>query len=125
MKQVRATTKALREYSDILDDVQKYYKALREHTLIIGLDSSSKGSRAVFSLCFYNTKEHRLNHFSRMLDRLGFKQRKNARYYGDFVTHCAGRFSLFILDNIGGALRAAGFELPNDYHDLIQYQEVI
>lgn len=115
----------LNEYSDILKCVSKYIKALREHTLIIALDSKSKGDKAVFSLAYYEVDEHRLVHFARMLERLGFKQSKNGKYYGDFITHCAGRHSLFILDNIGGELRRIGFELPDDYPHLIQYQEVI
>lgn len=115
----------MNEYSDILKDVANYIKALREHTLIIAIDSLSKNSKAVFSLAYYDVDEHRLVHFARMLSRLGFKQRKGGKYYGDFITHCAGRFSLFILDNIGQELSRIGFELPNDYPHLIQYQEVI
>lgn len=58
-----------------------------------------------------------------MLMELGFKQwRKQSNL---FVTYCAGSFSLYILDNIGNALKGKGVELPTDFYNLIQYQHCI
>lgn len=101
--------------------VQNFFEALRQKTLLIIIDSASKNEKAVFSLVSF--KDGKYIDYSKMLKELGFKQ-----YRGEddlFVTYCAGRFSLFILDNIGSELRGRCIELPDDFYNNIQYQQHI
>ena len=104
----------------------EFFKALKEKTLLIIIDSASKNDKAVFSLVSFKHKNDCGGGFldySNMLEELGFK------HYGNhddlFITYCAGRFSLFILDNIGSELRRRGIKLPRNYNDWIQYQNRI
>lgn len=98
-----------------------FFKAVKEHSLLIIIDSASKNDKAVFSLVHWKDGKHET--FSRMLNELGFKQYRKEDDL--FVTHCAGRFSLYILCNIGGELRNKGVKLPEWYYDEIHYQSVI
>ena len=101
--------------------VQDFFEALRQKTLLIIIDSASKNEKAVFSIVSF--KDGKFIRFSPMLAELGFKGwSKDCEY---FITYCAGRFSLFILDNIGSELRGKGIELPDDFYDIIQYQQCI
>ena len=101
--------------------VQDFFDALRQKTLLVIIDTASKNEKAVFSLV--SMADGELLRFSPMLMELGFKQwRKQSDL---FVTYCAGRFSLFILDRIGNALKGKDVELPTDFHNLIQYQHCI
>jgi len=101
--------------------VAAFFEALRKKTLLVIIDTASKNEKAVFSLVSMDGGE--MQRFSPMLMHLGFKQyRKQDDLY---VTYCAGRFSLYILDNIGTALKGKGVELPNDFYNLIQYQHCI
>ena len=101
--------------------VADFFEALRKKTLLVIIDTASKNEKAVFSLV--SLVDGKMQRFSPMLTELGFKN------YGKqndlFVTYCAGRFSLFILDNIGHNLRGKGVELPTDFYNLIQYQHCI
>lgn len=106
--------------------VAKFFKALEEKTILIIIDSASKADKAVFSLVYFREKNNPCYGFENlapMLRELGFKNYRNETSL--FVTHCAGRFSLFILDNIGQELKRKGIELPDNYHALIQSQNVI
>ena len=101
--------------------VADFFEALSKKTLVVIIDTASKNEKAVFSLV--SMTDGKMTRFSPMLSELGFKQyRKQNDLY---VTYCAGRFSLFILDNIGSALKGKGVELPTDYYNLIQYQHCI
>ena len=101
--------------------VAAFFEALRKKTQLVIIDTASKNEKAVFSLVSMTDGE--LLRFSPMLMELGFKQwRKQSDL---FVTYCAGRFSLYILDNIGNALKGKGVELPTDFYNLIQYQHCI
>jgi hypothetical protein len=105
--------------------VKGFFKALKEKTLLIIIDSTSKGSTAVFSLVSFAKKNDAYcgyKDYAPMLKELGFKQRKNESL---FSTGCAGRFSLYILDNIGIELKGHGVRLPKNYHNWIQYQNCI
>lgn len=101
--------------------VADFFNALRKKTLLIIIDTASKNEKAVFSLV--SMDGGKMQRFSPMLMELGFKN------YGTqkdlFVTYCAGRFSLFILDNIGSKLRGKGVELPDDFWSNIQEQHSI
>ena len=101
--------------------VQSFFEALRRKSLLIIIDTASKNSRAVFSLVSFNGDKY-IN-YSNMLSELGF------RNYGKeddlFITHCAGRFSLYILDNIGDELKGNGIQLPEDFYEIIQSQQCI
>lgn len=101
--------------------VADFFEALRKKTLLIIIDTASKNEKAVFSLV--SMTDGNMTRFSPMLSELGFKQygKQNDLY----VTYCAGRFSLFILDNIGSALKGKGVELPTDFYMSIQYQHCI
>lgn len=104
------------------EHVNCFFKAVKEHTLLIIIDSKSKGSKAVFSLVYYNEKVRRYNTFSYLLKYLGFR---NSTDDDLFITHCAGRYSLFILDNIGQELKKKGVKLPEWWYKEIQNQNVI
>ena len=104
------------------EKVEGFFQAVKEHTLLIIIDSKSKGSKAVFSLAYYDARTRNYYTFSWMLRELGFEQSTDDDL---FITHCAGRYSLFILDNIGGALREKGIELPGWWNKEIQNQNVI
>lgn len=113
---------AARVEKEIINNFAKtFFEALRQKTLLIIIDTASKNEKAVFSLV--SLKDGKMLRFSPMLRLLGFKE---YRQQGDlFVTYCAGRFSLYILDNVGNKLRGNGIELPNDFYNLIQYQYCI
>lgn len=104
------------------EKTKEFFTAVKEHTLLIIIDSKSKGSKAVFSLVYYDTKMRNYYTFSWMLRELGFKQSTDDDL---FITHCAGRYSLFILDNIGIELRKRGVELPEWWYKEIQNQNSI
>lgn len=101
--------------------VADFFEALRKKTLLIIIDTASKNEKAVFSLV--SMTDGNMTRFSPMLSELGFKQygKQNDLY----VTYCDGLFSLFILDNIGSALKGKGVELPTDFYKSIQYQHCI
>lgn len=101
--------------------VQDFFEALRQKTLLIIIDSASKNEKAVFSLV--SIKDGQMLRFSPMLMELGFKNYRKERDL--FFTYCAGRFSLYILDNIDSKLSGRGVELPTDFYNLIQYQHHI
>lgn len=106
--------------------VSEFFKAVKEKTLLIIIDSASKNEKAVFSLVSFKKKHSHYCGFTRhsnMLSELGFKcYRKEDDL---FVTYCAGRFSLYILDNIGNELRGRGVKLPKWWFDAIQCQNCI
>ena len=97
--------------------------AMREKTALLIVDSTSKGDKCVFSLVYYDKERKCYNAFSPLLKNLGFRQSKVD--YSLFITHCAGRFSLYVFDNIGIELKQHVFELPNDWFDIIQSQNAI
>jgi len=103
--------------------VKDFFKAIKDKTLLIIHDSASKNEKAVFSLVSFDKKNNNYKYYSDMLKELGFKN------YGKeddlFITYCAGRHSLFILDNIGSELRGRNIRLPKGYFDMIQYQNRI
>jgi hypothetical protein len=101
--------------------VQDFFEALRQKTLLVIIDSASKNDKAVFSLVSFKDSEYIV--YSPMLKELGF--RKFRKEEDLFVTYCAGRFRLYILDNIGTELRHKGVELPDDYFNIIQSQNAI
>ena len=106
--------------------VKSFFKAIKEKTLLIIIDTSSKGYTARFSLVSFkkkNSYNYGYEEYSGMLKEIGFK--KYGKYDEVFVTECAGRFSLYILSNIGDALRQHGVRLPKDYYNLINYQNCI
>lgn len=102
--------------------IKEFFTAVKRHTLLIIIDSKSKGSKAVFSLVYYDTQNKNYYTFSWMLRELGFKQSTDDDL---FITHCAGRYSLFILDNIGIELKKRGVELPEWWNKEIQNQNSI
>ena len=104
------------------EQVERFFQAVKDHTLLIIIDSKSIGSKAVFSLVYYDTKNKNYYTFSWMLRNLGFRQSTDDEL---FITHCAGRYSLFILDNIGQELKGKGIEMPGWWNNEIQYQNVI
>lgn len=104
------------------EKIKEFFTAVKKHTLLIIIDSKSKGSKAVFSLVYYDTKTRNYYTFSWMLRELGFRQSTDSDL---FITHCAGRYSLFILDNIGIELMKRGVELPEWWDKEIQNQNSI
>lgn len=105
--------------------VKWFFKAIKEKTLLIIIDSSSKNERAVFSLVSFNKKHDASSgyiNYAKMLKELGFKNSKDESL---FVTYCAGRYSLYILDNIGNALKGKNIRLPKEWYNMIQYQNCI
>lgn len=106
--------------------VSEFFKAVKENTLLIIIDSASKYEKAVFSLVSFRKKNspyYGYQDYSPMLKEIGMKN--FGRHEDLFVTHCAGRFSLYILDNIGIELKRYGVKLPKDWHTHIQSQNCI
>lgn len=102
--------------------VQCFFEALKKKTILIIIDSASSGDKAVFSLVSFTDFGNWIN-YAAMLKELGFKNYRNEDNL--FVTYCAGRFSLFILDNIGVELSKKGIELPKEFFNDIQNQHHI
>lgn len=105
--------------------VQEFFKAVKEKTILIIIDSASKGYKAVFSIVSFREKHneyHGYTNYAPMLRELGFRNRRDDSL---FITYCAGRFSLFILDNIGQELKRHGVRLPKGWDEWIQYQNCI
>ncbi len=109
---------------DILkDQFNELVKAMRNKTALLIVDSSSKAEKCVFSLVYFDMELKKYCAFSPLLREIGIRQSK--RDYNLFITYCAGRFSLYVWDNIGIELKNHGFELPDDWYDLIQNQNAI
>lgn len=106
--------------------VKAFFKAIKEKTVLIVIDSASKNEKAVFSLVSFKQKndgQQGYTDYAAMLKELGFR---NYRGEGSlFVTYCAGRFRLYILDNIGTELKNHGVRLPKGWYDWIQWQNCI
>lgn len=106
--------------------LKELFKAVKEKTLLIIIDSASKYDKAVFSLVSFKEKNSPgsgYTSYAPLLKEIGLKN-----YRGEselFVTHCAGRFSLYILDNVGILLMVKGVKLPKGWHDQIQSQNCI
>lgn len=102
--------------------LKEFFKAVKQKKLLIIIDTASKNEKAVFSLVSFSKKNGYTN-YSDLLKEIGMKN------YGKeddlFVTYCAGRFSLFILDNIGNYLRGKGVRLPKGWYEWIQRQNCI
>lgn len=98
-----------------------FFKALKQQKLLMIIDSASKNEKAVFSLVSFT--RGKLVEYSDWLKELGFKQYRQEDVL--FVTYCAGRFSLFILDNIGHALRGRGVRLSRNFYNDIQRQKAM
>ena len=112
-----------KEHFDFM--VKCFFKAVKQKTILIIIDSASKYDRAVFSIVSFNKKNDASSgyiNYALMLKELGFKNGKDNSL---FVTYCAGRFSLYILDNIGSALKGKGVKLPKEWNNMIQYQNCI
>lgn len=103
------------------DLLKEFFSAVKNHKLLIIIDSASKDGRAIFSLVSYKKGKY-VDYFT-LLRELGFKNYKDEPSL--FVTYCAGRFSLYILDNIGIELKEKGVRLPKYWYDEIQRQNVI
>lgn len=106
--------------------VQEFFKAVKEKTLLIIIDSASKYEKAVFSIVSFREKNnygHGYENYAPMLKEIGMKN--YGKHEDLFVTYCAGRFSLFILDNIGNEIKKHGVKLPKDWHNWIQSQNCI
>lgn len=105
--------------------VKDFFKALKEKTILIIIDSTSRNMTAVFSIVSFVKKHdayYGYKDYAPMLKELGFKQKKSESL---FSTGCAGRFSLYILYNIGQELRKHGVKLPKGWDSWIQYQNTI
>jgi len=100
---------------------KKFFQALKKKTLLIIIDSASKNEKAIFSLVSFSGGK--LVNYSGWLKELGFKQYRKEDVL--FVTYCAGRLSLFILDNIGNELRGRGVRLSRSFYNDIQHQQII
>lgn len=102
--------------------LKEFFKAVKQKKLLIIIDTASKNEKAVFSLVSFS-KKNGYTKYSNLLKEIGMKN------YGKeddlFVTYCSGRFSLFILDNIGNYLRGKGVRLPKGWYEWIQRQNCI
>lgn len=112
-----------------LDFASRFLKAVKEKTLLVIIDSSSRGEgNAHFSLVSFHHKHDAsqgYTDFAPLLRELGFRAVGKSPYTSRFSHACAGRYDLFILDAIGHRLRAAGVKLPKDYFHIIQHNNVI
>jgi len=103
------------------EKLNEFFNAVKKHTLLIIIDSKSKGSKAVFKLAYFDSEKKTYYSLHAMLIELGLEMVGGYR----FITYCAGRYSYYILDNIGMALRNKGVELPEWWEQEIQKQNVI
>lgn len=105
------------------DQFDELVKSMRNKTALLIIDSSSKAEKCVFSLIYFDPELKKYYAFSPLLKGIGIRQsRKDVDL---FITYCAGRYALYVWDNIESALRKYGFELPDDWHVLIQNQNAI
>lgn len=107
----------------MIDQFNELVKALREKTALLIVDSKSKYEKCVFSLGYFDVERKTFNTFSYLLKKIGFRQSKSD--VNLFTTYCAGRFNLWVFENIGQELRGAGFTLPNDWNEIIYNQNSI
>lgn len=105
------------------DQFNELVKAMRHKTALLIIDSQSKAEKCVFSLIYFDTEFKTYRAFSPLLRKIGIRQSK--RDVDLFITYCAGRFALYVWDNIGIELKKHGFELPDDWYNLIQNQNAI
>lgn len=59
--------------------------------------------------------------YDALLEYLGFHRYDD----GSFRTYCAGRISLYVMDNILSELRQYGFEILDGFFDVIQHTQSI
>lgn len=105
--------------------VDFYLSALREHRLLVIIDSSSKGDKAQFRLVAYRPDNGIFYSCAPFLLELGFKPSK--RHSEQFICYCAGRYSFFILDRIGELLskrvenfnRSEYYVLVDNFHNVM------
>ena len=107
----------------IKEQFNELVKAMRNKTALLIVDSTSKAEKCVFSLVYFDTEFKKYYTFSPLLKEIGIRQSK--KDVNLFITYCAGRYALYILDNIGMELKKHGFELPDDWYNLIQNQNAI
>lgn len=106
--------------------VKAFFKAVKERTLLVIIDSASRNYKAVFSLVSFKKKNdpsYGYIDYANMLKELGFKNYRDER--SKFINYCAGRYSLYILDSIEEALRNRGVKIPKGWYDQVQYQNTI
>ena len=109
---------------DILkDQFRELVKSMRNKTALLIVDSSSKAEKCVFSLIYFDAELKKYYAFSPLLKGIGIRQSK--KDVDLFITYCAGRYALYVWDNIGIELKKHGFELPDDWYNLIQNQNAI
>lgn len=103
--------------------LKKFLSAVRTEKLLIIIDSASKGYNAVFSIVSYDAKRKEYQDYHPLLRELGFKN-----YHGErslFKTECAGKFRVYIMDDIGTELRIKGVRLPKWWHVKFDRQQAI
>lgn len=106
--------------------VKAFFKAVKERTLLVIIDSASRNEKAVFSLVSFKKKNdpfYGYIDYANMLKELGFKNYRDKR--SKFINYCAGRYSLYILDSIKEALRNRGVKIPIGWYDQVQDQHAI
>lgn len=108
---------------EIIEQYNEYISALREKRILLVVDSKSKAEKCVFSLVHYDLQNKRYYDFSNLLSAIGMKQDKT---WDDlFIAYCSGRYALYVFYVIGQHLKSFGFNLPDDYWDIIQSQSAI
>lgn len=95
-------------------------KAIRAKRAFLIVDSKSHGYTCYFQVCSINERGIGYAYIG-LMNFLGFKQWKNrmGTQEGN-ITHCAGRFSFYVWDNIHTEAKKKGLEIPDDFGELIQ-----
>lgn len=95
-------------------------KAIREKRAFLIVDSKSHGYTCYFQVCSLRENGGSFTYMG-LMNFLGFKQWKNrmGTQEGN-ITHCAGRFSFYVWDNILTEAKKKGLEIPDDFNELIQ-----
>ena len=95
-------------------------KAIREKRAFLIVASKSHGYTCYFQVCSLGENGGSFTYMG-LMNFLGFKQWKNrmGTQEGN-ITHCAGRFGLYVWDNILTEAKKKGLEIPDDFNELIQ-----
>lgn len=92
---------------------------LRNNRAFLIIDSKSKGSTAYFQVCSVHENGLGMS-YEGLMNFLGFKPWLNRSGVQEGNrTNCAGRFSLYVWDNIRIECKEHGLEIPHGFGELI------
>lgn len=95
---------------------QRFIQSAIKKEILFAIDSRSKCETVRFSCISYN-HEYALNGETPYMDYRSFLEELGVKVdnHGLLVHKCAGRYSLFIMEDIGIRLCNRGFSLPDNW----------